>query len=214
MKVIAVSGYKGSGKDTVANYLVKEHSFKREAFADKLKNMVADTYKIPYASVYEQNLKELPLLEYPVESKDKFTAAIHDILKGEFAELEGKLYWTPRALCILEGSIKRAVNSSYWVESVISSIKSTRAYESYANDVCGANGISDKFVISDLRYKSEVEQLRAAFGKELVTVRINRFDSSPSTDASERDLDDYEFNEVIDNKGTLEELFQKINKII
>jgi hypothetical protein len=67
------------------------------------------------------------------------------------------------------------------------------------------------FVISDLRYRSEVEQLRQAFGKNLITVRINRFDSVNSTDPSERDLDNYKFDVTIDNVGTLEELYYKLD---
>lgn len=39
MKVIAISGYKPSGKDTSAEILVKDHNFMRVAFADVLKDM-------------------------------------------------------------------------------------------------------------------------------------------------------------------------------
>jgi len=70
------------------------------------------------------------------------------------------------------------------------------------------------FVISDLRYNSELTQLRQAFGKDLVTVRVNRFDDCPSQDASERDLDNGTFDVIIENRGTLEQLLDKVKELV
>ena len=39
--IISVSGLIGSGKDTIADYLVAEHNFRRESFAGALKDAVA-----------------------------------------------------------------------------------------------------------------------------------------------------------------------------
>lgn len=46
--IIGLTGLKGSGKDTVAAYLIKQHGFERRAFADKGKKSVAATLQIPY----------------------------------------------------------------------------------------------------------------------------------------------------------------------
>lgn len=212
MKVIALSGWKQSGKDTVADYLGKEYSFKRFGFADILKDMVAEQYDIPRNSLDDPALKEQPLRQYPVKTQDAFSEMIHSFMQKEFAEvkeefgdsLEFVKCWTPRALAILEGSVKRSANSAYWVQRVVNKINEE-------ND-----SVSDveNFVISDLRYRSEVEQLRKAFGDNLITVRINRFDDSPSSDPSERDLDNAPFDFTLDNKGTLEELLAKVEKLV
>jgi hypothetical protein len=42
--VVGVLGFKGSGKDTVGDYLVREHGFVRDSFANPLKDAVAATF--------------------------------------------------------------------------------------------------------------------------------------------------------------------------
>ena len=201
MQVIAVSGWKRSGKDTLAEYLIKNHRFTRYGFADKLKDNVARDFGIPRSHCDDPLYKEFPIAHMPVNISDSFVSGIHNLLLGEFAGVagHGQLYWTPRALCIFEGSGKRAVMSDYWVKQVISGI---REYES----------LNSLIVISDIRYKTEIEQLRAEFGDSLVTVRVNRFDTCTSTDASERDLDDAEFDHVFENRGTLKEFENQIKR--
>ena len=49
--IIGLVGKKGSGKDTVGAYLVKQHSFERKAFADLLKKSVAALFDIPYHEI-------------------------------------------------------------------------------------------------------------------------------------------------------------------
>lgn len=247
MKVIAISGWKRSGKDTIAEQLIKEHSFERVAFADPLKDSVAKEYGIPRSHCDDPAFKEAPILHLPLSPKDAFGLGTAKLIYKECRTEEGKtpfdyytdpsgafmgvissgsafvereqvaqLYWTPRALCILKGSINRTVRSDFWVKAAIDSIKSnlvmhatsdleaTREREAKVNN----------FVISDLRYKSELGQLREAFGKNLVTVRVNRFDDCNSQDASERDLDNGTFDIVIENRGTLEELLNKVKELV
>jgi len=227
MKVLAISGYKRSGKDTAAAYLV-ENGYLRVSFADVLKDMVASEYDIPRSHCDDPEHKEAPILTLPVIPKDDFTFKVANMLfeelrtengsraiepyidpSGAFLGVMGRdvaqLYWTPRALCILKGSINRAVDSGYWVNRTIDNILNI----SLENDT--RHIAENLFVISDLRYRSEVEQLKQAFGKNLVTVRINRFEHASSTDPSERDLDNHKFDITIENTGTLDELYYKLD---
>jgi hypothetical protein len=196
VKVVALSGWKGSGKDEVAKYLTTTGSWWIHCnFASHLKDLVAEQYNIPREWCDLRAFKERPLPEYQVDLSDDFARGIYNIIKGELAQVGSYKYWTPRALCILEGSVKRSVTSNYWTRRVIDNIKT------YETNITDSN-----FVISDLRYKSEVAQLREAFEDKLLTVRINRFETSPSNDPSERDLDDHKFDLIIDNTGTLDQL--------
>jgi Deoxynucleotide monophosphate kinase len=49
--IIGLVGLKGSGKDTVAAYLIKNHGFERKAFADPLKRSLAAFLDIPYHEI-------------------------------------------------------------------------------------------------------------------------------------------------------------------
>lgn len=238
MKVVAISGWKRSGKDTVAGQLIDDNNFKRVAFADPLKDSVAKEYGIPREHCDDPKFKEAPILHLPLSPKDAFSIGMAKMMFKEcrtadsktpfdfhidpsgafmgvvsissaFTEREavGQLYWTPRALCILKGSVNRTVRSDFWVQAAINSIKRVMNCD-VPGDVCYG------FVVSDLRYQSEVNQLRQAFGKDLITIRVNRFDTCNSDDASERDLDNGTFDVVIDNRASLEELRLKVQQLV
>ena len=42
--IIGICGFIGSGKDTAADYLVNSHGFRRESFANSLKDAVAAVF--------------------------------------------------------------------------------------------------------------------------------------------------------------------------
>jgi len=70
-------------------------------------------------------------------------------------------------------------------------------------------------VISDVRFKSEADAIHYAGG---AVIRVDRYlpvDAKIDKHASETDLDDWHrWDHVIDNNGTLEELYQKVHHIV
>ena len=205
--IIALSGFKGSGKDEGAKILIGEYGFRRVAFADVLKDLVADMYGVERSAMDDPARKEKPILSLPVSPKDKFSEHMLTIQWNELRDKDGKaaeaykdgtqLYHTPRSLCILIGSVNRFVNPNYWVERAL-------------NDVRG------NIVITDLRYRNEDAQVRAiadGVKKNFQHVRVSRFDTCPSTDPSERDLDGFDFDKVIQNRGTLEDFQREIRSL-
>jgi hypothetical protein len=191
--VIAISGWRGSGKDTAADFLVGEFGYTKLSFAKPLKDLVAETYGIDRAMLDSASGKETPLQQYPVIPTDAFTATVQERLTSELSSG----YWTPRALCILEGSMKRAVHANHWVRRVAGII----------------TGIPDmNFVISDLRYQSEADTLKLLV-PEIKLLSLDRFDSIDTVEASERDLDNYRFDYRITNRKSVEELYNQLCNI-
>lgn len=223
MVVLALAGYRGSGKDTAAEFLIKEWDYRRLAFADKIKENVAYAYNIERSSLDDPKLKDSPLISMPVVSTDRFTRNVLVFMAKEFVATSGEkfdhavfssstsqllgvrskdggttpLYWSPRALAILEGSTKRAVNPNYWVDYVISQIN---------------KDLDQNVVITDFRYKSEAARLKEVFGDNLVTARVVRNDSL-SQDPSERDLDDYDFDYYLYNQKSKAEFYSEVNNL-
>lgn len=192
--ILALNGWKGAGKDTVADYLVREHGFIRASFADALKQAVSEQFAIPLEYMHTPHLKELPLTQYPVIAGDPFSAQIHELLKSELKSG----FWTPRALCILEGSIKRSVYSNYWVRHVISQI---------------AQDITENYVISDMRYTTEADTLKLLL-PDTVTVRVVREATVDTEDPSERNLDNYQFQYYLSNTGSQEKLYENVDSLL
>lgn len=176
MKIIAISGWKKSGKDTAGELLINEHNFMRISFAGPLKSKVANDFNMTRAEQDDQNLKEQPLLNYPVIPKDKFALNIVKFMYKEFRDAKGRipldlhidpsgavmgvmdvpgiftrqdelaqLYWTRRAMQIVEGSTKRTIDSDYWVKKAIEQIDDISKQFTHTPDD------EPLFVITDLR---------------------------------------------------------------
>jgi hypothetical protein len=220
MKIVLLSGWKRSGKDTAAKYLI-EKGYERRAFADSLKDDVAKFLGIRRSDMDDETFKETAILDRPVAAYDAFSKMVAEFLAPEFRTRDKKkasttgwvdnklfaiefkgfvteglqLYWTPRAACIFIGSVGRAYNANHWVDRAL-------------------KDVSKNTVVSDFRYKSEYDRVVQLFGKEnICTVRINRFDTVDSKDDSERNLDDFEFDYVIDNKSSIEDYFNNLKRI-
>jgi len=65
VKLIGITGYKGSGKDTIAEYLVREKGFKTISFADKLRDVCSDVFNLDMDYFTDTQLKEQSLEQYP-----------------------------------------------------------------------------------------------------------------------------------------------------
>lgn len=192
-RVFALSGWRQSGKDTTADFLVQEYGFTKLSFAKPLKDLVSQTYNIPRSWLDDPAAKEAPLAQYPVIATDSFSATMQERLHTELAGG----FWTPRALCILEGTTKRAVHANYWVRRVAEMVL----------------GLPDcDFVISDMRYQSEADTLKMLI-PNIKLVRISRFDSIETQDPSERDLDTYKFDYTLQNRKSVDELYNAICNI-
>lgn len=69
---------------------------------------------------------------------------------------------------------------------------------------------TSKWLVSDMRFKNEMEVIKNQGG---ITIRVNRGELDPNAHSSETSLDNETFDFVIDNSGTIDELFEKVKKI-
>lgn len=230
--IVCLSGYKQSGKDMLAAYLIEKHGAKRVGLADPLKDMVAEEYGIDRASLDDPKTKESPLLNLPVDPKDGFTKMMAEFMVKEFRSEGGDqpnagfeftpsgkflgrflhtggstyatapLFHTPRSLAIFKGSGNRFVRSDYWTNKALDKIEDLH------------DNKKEMVVVSDVRYKSELAQFSERLGDSVVFVRINRHKESPSSDPSERDLDDTKFDFYVENTTTKESAYGQLEAIL
>lgn len=190
-KLIAISGWKGAGKDTIGLHLMNEYGYRPISFAYELKNMVASIYGVERSWMDDRTRKDMPLMNMPAIPTDAFSRTVHEMLRDELSSG----YWTPRALCILEGSVKRSVYANFWVKKVVDIVLSS----------------TNNYVITDMRYCNEADVLKMLIPSTL-TLRVERADHYITTqDPSERDLDNYTFDRTVHNNTTIPDLFRSID---
>ncbi len=61
MRIIGLTGEAGSGKDTVADYLVEHHDFRRVSLADPLRRGLQAMFGIPMHMLQDRAIKHIPL---------------------------------------------------------------------------------------------------------------------------------------------------------
>lgn len=89
--IILISGYTNSGKDTIGRNLTSYHNYHRVAFADALKDEVAEIYGIDRASLDTQEGKETLF-------DDTRTARDLLISHGKQRRQEDPNYWTKKVV--------------------------------------------------------------------------------------------------------------------
>ena len=124
-----------------------------------------------------------------------------EVISGSFDKNSKPL--TVRKLLTDLGQGARVYNNNVWVESTLQHIEKS----AYNGEIA---------IITDVRFKHELKAIKGDF----YTVRVlrpNRQTSPGEEDISEIDLDDVEnseFDKVIINDGTLQDLEDKINEIV
>lgn len=229
MPLICLSGWKRSGKDALCTYLVNNYNASQLSFAGPLKDMASQEYGVPRNYFDDQDLKEAPLLYFPITPKDEFAFTLARFMYKEFRTLDGGLidgfmkqddeyrafkriddgmgyfvsaYHTPRSLAILKGSTNRTVDPNFWIKKAFQ--KADSVFQEDPNKL---------LIVTDLRYKSEAAQTLVRFPNALI-IRIDRFPTSPSNDPSERDMDNFSFKYRLDNTGTLENTYLQLDSIL
>jgi hypothetical protein len=134
--LIGLSGFIGSGKDTVASYLEENHDYWKMAFADSLKDMTASLFG------WDREIVEGATAQnrFLREKKDEYWS---DALGRE---------WSPRIALQFIGTemFRENLHPDFWIMVMERRILSTKMRN---------------IVISDVRFENEMEMIRRLGGQ-------------------------------------------------
>lgn len=219
--IIVISGLKNSGKDTVADmlqyclsvpepfrkYWMYRHyryafnsTYEKVAFADSLKDTLSVLFGIPVEKFYERDFKEhfyikgLEITDSPDNALDE-NSFIEMLSKKDFSFLKTHFITIRQLLqCFGTEIVRDLFGNAFWAERAM---KHT----------------FDKMIITDLRFKVELEAVRKRNG---LVLYIDNPNCTPEQHASESEVlemkNNHDFDFIIENNGTLEDLFNKIVK--
>jgi hypothetical protein len=172
MNIIGITGKAGSGKDTVADILVREHGFVKVALADPMKRVCRDMFQFTDQQLWgPSEFRNAPDLRYPREHSfyHVVEAAICCACCGTPYPETGQCYLTPRfALQRLGTEWGRAAYPDVWLNFALRSTTLLLIGEKYRRHAySGPRGIFDRgdgegqeivsgVVIPDVRFDNEL----------------------------------------------------------
>ena len=207
--IIGVCGFIGSGKDTVADYLVNLHHFRRESFANTLKDAVSAVFGWD-RTMLEGRTKQAR--EWREQQDNWWTNRLGIVI-------------TPRWVLQNWGTevCRNGFHDDIWIASLENKLRNS----------------TDDVVISDCRFPNEIQAIKAAGGRVVRVVRgpepewynaavsQNRGPNGNSTWAlSGRQLEQLgvhesetawvgtKFDVVLDNNSTLDDLYQQVKRLV
>lgn len=206
--IVGFVGFCGSGKDTCANYLVRCAGFTRETFAGPVKDCLAAVFG------WDRDMLEGLTNESRQwrEQVDEWWA--RELSIPNFSPRWAMQHWATDL-------VRDKFHSQTWLLSMKRRLQSMS---------------TRNIVISDVRFPNEIEMIRASGG---VVIHVRgasepewydlahraSLGSEESTSELERDFPKAHmsewawmtllpFNETIVNDGSLDELFEKVNRVI
>lgn len=140
--IIGICGLIGSGKDTIADYLVNIHHFRRESFAHSLKDAVAAVFS------WDREM---------LEGRTRESREWREQVDPWWAERLSMPHLTPRWVLQYWGTevARKTFHDDIWVASVENKLRKTH----------------DDIVISDCRFPNEINAIKRAGGKVIRVVR-------------------------------------------
>jgi hypothetical protein len=207
--IIGVCGFIGSGKDTVADYLVNLHHFRRESFANTLKDAVSAVFGWD-RTMLEGRTKQAR--EWREQQDHWWTNRLGIVI-------------TPRWVLQNWGTevCRNGFHDDIWIASLENKLRNS----------------TDDVVISDCRFPNEILAIKQSGGIVVRVVRgpepewydaaasVNRGPNGNSTwalsgrkleqlgvHASETAWVGTNFDVILDNNSTLDDLYQQVKQLV
>ena len=203
-KIIAICGFIGSGKDTVADYLVNVYGFRRESFANSLKDAVAAVFD------WDRTL---------LEGRTKQAREWREQVDPWWAERLNMPDLTPRWVLQYFGTevVRKAFHDQMWVASLENRLRNS----------------TDDIVITDCRFPNEISIIKRLGGQVIrvhrgaepdwydVAVQAHAGLESAKTKLAEYNIHASEtawvgsnFDAVLNNNGSMDELYSQLEQLL
>ena len=225
--IIGITGQPpaGSGKDTVADFLVKEYGFVSVAFADPMKRICADVFgwdkEVLWGSSEKRNEPDKrfkrPLSEWHEAVVKGLQVPRELVLTPEMS------YLTPRyALQRLGQEWARDCYADTWVDYGMRVIKKVLAGEAVYTavggldyDLTGYTGKPTGIVIPDVRYNNEAKAIREADGRVWLVQRPGAgLKGEAAKHASEVGVSEENIDFCIKNNKGFDWLYQQVQTLM
>jgi len=203
-QIIGICGFIGSGKDTAADYLVNFHEFRRDSFAATLKDAVGAVFN------WDREL---------LEGRTKQAREWREQVDPWWASRLNMPELTPRLALQLWGTevCRRGFHDDIWIASLEARLRNTQ----------------DNIVISDCRFPNEINSIKQAGGQviwvqrgelpswHIMAGKANNGDAVAAEKlkhlgihASETAWVGTDFDAIINNNGTVDELYAQIANVV
>jgi hypothetical protein len=202
--IIGVCGFIGSGKDTAADYLVNFHEFRRDSFAATLKDAVAAVFG------WDREL---------LEGRTKEAREWREQVDTWWAKKLNMTNLTPRWVLQYWGTevCRKGFHDDIWIASLEARLRNSK----------------DNIVISDCRFPNEIKAIKEAGGKviwvqrgelpswHIMAGKANNGDAFAreklkhlGIHASETAWVGTEFDAIIDNNGSIDDLYKQLANVV
>jgi len=201
--IIGICGFIGSGKDTIADYLVNFHGYRRESFANSLKDAVAAVFG------WDRIM---------LEGRTNESRAWREKRDEWWSQRLGKDI-TPRHILQYWGTevIRNSFHDDMWIASLENKLRQS----------------NDDIVITDCRFPNEIKSLRSQNAQIIwvqrgdtphwyeIAAQANSGDKKAlqwladnKIHASEYSWAGTNFDAVIDNNGSIDTLYSQIKSLV
>lgn len=219
MKLIALCGPAGCGKDTIADHLTANHGFVRYAFAGPLKDEVQAAYDM--GDIARVHLDSRTHKEMDVELLSLWHCSDADFVQAvqppRWETMTGneRVQWLtkPRSwrwVCQRWGTeYRRAQDDQYWLNKAGDFISAAKTGGMYG---FAAKNNPKGVVITDCRFQNEADFVRT-MGGELWHIRRPGI-AAVSAHVSENALEVGNQDAMIGNVGTIDDLNQTVDLLM
>lgn len=202
--IVGIAGFIGSGKDTIADYLITFKGFRRMSYAGPLKDAIASIFN------WDREL---------LEGTTKYSREWRDTVDPWWAERLDIPHITPRWVLQQWGTEvgRRAFHDDIWIASIENQLRTAK----------------DDIVISDCRFPNELKSIKRMNGITIrvsrgpnpewhdAAVQFNRGNKHAlellkefKVHASEYSSVGLNYDHYISNDGTIDDLHRKVDSII